>query len=234
MNHDITVSDLMIMQNAVRYRRWLLSHVEGHLGQRILEIGAGIGNYTEFLVDREVVVCLEIHNEAVRHLRERFAAHPNIVIHLADISDPKISGLATYRFDTVLCFNVLEHVREDVRALRNAYGLLVKGGRLLLIVPAVPAVMGSVDQSLGHFRRYLPGSLEPVVRSAGFHLDRLYFMNSLGLIGWFWNNRIAGRREESPSQIAVYSRFVVPWLSRLESLAPPPIGLSLVCIAHRS
>jgi len=233
MNQDITLSDLRIMQHAVQYREWLLSQVQPFVGKRILEVGAGIGNYTEFLVDRELVVCLEIHDEAVRSLRERFATYPNIIVRHGDIADESVTELAASRFDTVLCFNVLEHVRDDLRALQHAYHVLVTGGTLLLIVPAVPAVMGTVDRSLGHYRRYRPRTLAAVVGDAGFSIHDMRFMNSLGLLGWLWNNRIARRREESAAQITFYSRLIVPWLSLLERLVRPPIGLSLVCIAHR-
>ena len=57
-------------------------------------------------------------------------------------------------------------------------------------------------------------------------------MNFPGILGWFMNNRILKRQEESAAQIKFYDRFIVPWLRRLESVVRPPIGLSLVCVAR--
>lgn len=73
VGRDITISDLNIMKGAIQYRRWLFNQVEAWAGQRILEVGAGIGNYTELIIDREKVVCLELHSNAVAHLKEKFS-----------------------------------------------------------------------------------------------------------------------------------------------------------------
>jgi SAM-dependent methyltransferase len=233
MDRDITISDLNIMKGATRYRRWLFNQVKAWAGQRILEVGAGIGNYTEFLIDREKVVCLEIHPEAFTYLKERFSDVSNVLVIQGDVADPTIRSLETHQFDAAMCFNVLEHVEDDVLALRNIWHTLEPGGRLLLIVPAVPEIMGSVDRSLGHHRRYSRATLRAAIDASGFQLEKLHYMNSLGLLGWLLNNRIVRRQEESPAQISFYSRFIVPWLSTLETLVHPPIGLSLVCIARK-
>jgi SAM-dependent methyltransferase len=234
MPHDITVSDLNIMTNAVNYRRWLFNQVAPYVGRRVFEIGAGIGNYTEFMLDRDCVVCLEIHADAAARLRERFASNPRIRIYQGDIADASLRSLSAHQCDTAICFNVLEHVQDDVGALENIGHILVPGGRLLLIVPAIPAIMGTVDASLGHRRRYTPATLRSAFAAAGYTIEHLAYMNWLGILGWFWNNRVIKRVEESPAQIVFYDRFVVPWLSALERVVPPPIGLSLVCVGVHS
>jgi len=231
MSHDITVSDLKIMSGAVNYRRWLFKQVMPFVGRRVFEIGAGIGNYTEFLLDCELVICLEIHPEAASSLRERFASKAHILVYQGDIADPSFRSLAKHQCETALCFNVLEHVRDEVVALENIWHILAPGGRLLLIVPAIPALMGTVDRSLGHYRRYTCTSLRSALVAAGYQIEHISYMNLLGIFGWLWNNRIIKRREESPAQIIFYDRFIVPWLSRLERLFHPPVGLSLICIA---
>ncbi len=152
-------------------------------------------------------------------------------IHQGDITAISVPELAQYRCDTGLCFNVLEHVEDHVGALTNIRQVLVRGGRLLLIVPAMPIIMGTVDQSLGHFRRYTPALLREVFTQSGYHIEQLYYMNFVGVLGWFWNNRVIKRAEESSGQIAFYDKYLVPWLVGLEKIIPPPIGLSLVCVA---
>ena len=93
MTHDITVSDLDIMTGAINYRRWLFSQVSAYVGRRVFEIGAGVGNYTEFLLDSDCVVCLEIHSDATARLRERFSANSKIHIYQGDIADPALRAL---------------------------------------------------------------------------------------------------------------------------------------------
>lgn len=231
MGNDITVSDLDIMTGAVNYRRWLFGQVSTYLGKRVFEIGAGIGNYTEFLLDHECIVCLEIHAEAAARLCARFGHLPHMHIFQGDIADSSLRELAKYACDSAICFNVLEHVQDDVAALDNIAHILVPHARLLLIVPALPMIMGTVDRSLGHYRRYTRASLIRVLHAANYRIEKINYMNLPGIFGWWLNNRLFKRTEESPKQIQFYDRIIVPWVSTLEKIVQPPIGLSLVCVA---
>lgn len=229
---DITVSDLQIMTSAVNYRRWLYDQVSAYRGKRVLEVGAGIGNYTEFLGDAEQVVSVDIHDGALDVLRSKYGSDPRVAIHQADVADPSCRRLASYRCDSAICFNVLEHIEDHVAALENVGAILAPGGRLLLIVPALPIIYGTVDRSLCHFRRYTPGTLRGAMVQAGFTVEKMWWMNFPGIFGWLLNNRILKRTEESPDQIKFYDRYVVPVVRRLESVIAPPVGLSLVCVAR--
>src|SRR5947209_18990727 len=91
---DITVSDLEIMSAAVNYRRWLFEQVADRVGRRVLEVGAGIGNYTGFLGQAERIVCLEIHDEAVRRLQARFGTDRRVEVCQGDIADAGLRRLA--------------------------------------------------------------------------------------------------------------------------------------------
>ncbi|MBI4319998.1 MAG: class I SAM-dependent methyltransferase [Chloroflexi bacterium] len=219
------------MKNASNYRRWLFDQVSPHIGKRVLEIGAGIGNYTQFLVDADVTVCVEIHPEAVALLKERFRSNPKVFVYHGDVADPALRSLAEHRCDTAICFNVLEHVEQDVTALKNIADILVPGGRLLLIVPALSSIFSPVDRALGHYRRYSVSSLRRSLDQAGYHVEHISWMNLLGIMGWLYNGHILRRNEESHGQIIFYDRVIVPWLRILERVIRPPIGLSLVCVA---
>jgi SAM-dependent methyltransferase len=229
---DITVSDLEIMSKAVRYRRWLFEQVAGWVGSRVLEIGAGIGNYTEFLTGAKRIVCLDVHADALGVLRRRFGDDPRVVLHQGDVSSPDCRALAEHRCDSAICFNVLEHVEDDAGALENVRRILLPGSPLLLIVPALPAIFGTVDRALGHHRRYAPRSLRALLAAAGYQVERMRWMNLPGVLGWYLNNRVWKRTEESPKQITFFDRYFVPWLRLVEKVVPPPVGLSLVCVCR--
>lgn len=229
---EITVSDLQIMQRAVHYRRWCFEQVTPFLGKRVLEIGAGIGNQTEFLAHAEVVVCVEPCSEATAVLRESYAGDPRVVVFEGDICSEAARSLAVHACDTAICFNVLEHIADERAALANIAHILAPGARLLLMVPALPVLFGTVDRAVGHHRRYLPSTLRAALERAGYRVQRLWWMNLPGIAGWFLNNRVLKRHEESASQILFYDRFVVPATRFLESLIHPPIGLSLMAVAE--
>src|SRR5207249_1235432 len=141
------------------------------VGRRVLEIGAGIGNMSAFLVDRERVVLTDTEPYYLGRLRERFAGRPHVSV--AELRLPAVSpGLVAERLDTVVCLNVLEHIEDDRASLRAMHDLLQPGGRLALLVPSLRALYGTLDEALGHFRRYVPAELSEKVRAAGFRLRR--------------------------------------------------------------
>ena len=228
---DAAVSDLEKLSQADNYHRWLLEQVAPAMGRRVLEVGAGIGNYTRLLLDAELLVCVEPHAEAAAVLRRRFGAHGNAIVEQADICDGGLRRLAAHRCDTALCFNVLEHIDDHVAALRNIGRILVPGGRLLLIVPALPVLFGTIDRLVGHYRRYLPGTLRAALAAADYDVEQLRWMNLFGVLPWFINNRVLRRKEESTGQIRFFDRYVVPCVRWLERRVPPPVGMSLVAVA---
>jgi SAM-dependent methyltransferase len=229
---EASVADLEKMRGAVRYNRWLLEQVSDKLGRRILEVGAGIGNATGALLDAELVVAVEPNAAAVNVLRSQYGHRKNVEICQADICDPALAWLATHRCDTAICFNVLEHIADDVAALRSIGRILVPGGRLLLIVPALPAIFGTIDVVVGHYRRYLPKSLRTALERGGYEIERLSWMNFFSVLPWFVNNRVLRRREESAGQIRFFDHWILPCVRWLERRVRPPVGLSLVAVAR--
>jgi hypothetical protein len=75
--------------------------------------------------------------------------------------------------------------------------------------------------------------LRPALASAGFELERLFYMNVIGIAGWFWNNRVRRIEEENTTQIGLFDRFIAPWAEPLERWVPPPFGLSLIAIGKK-
>jgi SAM-dependent methyltransferase len=140
---------------------------------------------------------------------------------------------ANYIADTLVCMNVLEHIQDDEAAVRNFARRLKAGGTMVLLVPGVPAVFGRIDQRLGHYRRYSKAGLRALLLHTGFGVQKLRYFNLVGLIGWAWNTRFANLEKQSDAQIRVFDGYVVPWLSRLEGVLPPPIGQSLLAVGTK-
>lgn len=124
------------------------------LGHRIIELGAGIGNFTELLTDREIVVASDNYGPAVERLEEKFSGVQSVVPLQLDIEGPELPGLSRYKADTIICINVLEHIRDDTAGLSNMFNILEEGGRLALLVPAFQSLYCNIDRIVGHYRRY--------------------------------------------------------------------------------
>lgn len=231
MSYDqILISDLETMSVATNYRNWMYHRLSPYIGQKILEIGAGIGNFTELLIDRELVLPTDNYEPCIAYLSSRFGDRLKAQPILLDASGDIVTALKEYGFDTIVCLNVLEHIEDDLKALVEMHKVLEKGGRLVLLVPAFQFLHGTVDKALGHYRRYTRKDLLPVMCQAGFTIERSFYMNVVGMAGWFWNNRVIKRREESAKQIGIFDRYFAPAAELTERLLPPPLGLSLIAI----
>ncbi|MEW6431838.1 MAG: class I SAM-dependent methyltransferase [Myxococcota bacterium] len=218
---------------APNYNAWLGQTFARWAGRRVLEIGAGIGSITAHLAPgRELVTALEVDDFYVRRLKNRFRAQPQVEPYHSDVALADWQSLRQRRFDTVLLSNVLEHIPDDAGAVQTFAKILDPGGRLLLYVPALPALFGSMDEAVGHHRRYLPWSLRAVLEPNGFDVEHLQWMNLVGIPGWFVNGRLLKKRALPPLQLRLYDQ-IAPWLAKAEAHVRLPIGLGLLCIARR-
>ncbi len=233
MHSDPVIHDLEIMGTAANYRKWIFSRFSRHIGRRIIEIETGIGNFTWLFSDRELIIAIDIHESRVEYIKKRFQRHDNIVALKGDIADKELLKLSGHKPDTIVCINVLEHAKDDVAALSNMFHMLEHGGTLALLVPSYQSLYGSIDRVVGHYRRYEKKDLENKLAGAGFMIETMFYMNSLGVFGWFMNNRILKKEHESPTQAKVFDKLIVPWLRYVENIFRPPFGLSLITIAKK-
>jgi glycosyltransferase involved in cell wall biosynthesis len=214
-----------------RYNDWVWQSIAPYVGERVLEVGAGIGNMTRVMYGRELIVATDIGVSYLQILRNRFARNPSIVVARLDLNSDDHLALEQYDFDTVVCLNVLEHIEDDRGALARLRDVLVPGGRLLLFVPADQSLYGTIDKQVGHFRRYSREELRPMIESAGFTVDKIVYQNWFGRFGWWLNGRVLKRSHLPSAQSKVFDAFV-PLLRALE-FREPRKGLSIVAVATK-
>jgi len=220
---------LECLAGAVRYNAWMFDRIRPWVGSRVLEIGSGIGNLSAFLIDRERLVLTDTREEYLARLRTRFANRSNIsVAHLYLPHDDR--AVAGQHFDTIICLNVLEHVEDDIGSLTAVRKLLEPRGRLVLLVPALPALYGSIDRALGHHRRYTRNALIATLERTGFQLAHIEYFNLAGIPGWWWAGRVLGRQTIPAGSLRLYDRLVP--LFRLERLIPWRVGQSLIAVGE--
>jgi SAM-dependent methyltransferase len=221
------------MTKARNYLAWQGRLVKRELGQRVVEAGCGLGNFTGMLLDRDVVIALDVEPGCIERLKARYPNQKNLHAFVGDAGGPEFSALARFQPDSCVCLNVLEHIQDDAGALRGIAAILVPGGVVVLLVPAFPALFGPIDRNLGHYRRYNRGSIARLARAAGLKIRKLRYMNTIGFFGWWANARILRREAQSERQIQIFDRFVVPLMSRLEDVARPPFGQSLFAVLQK-
>jgi SAM-dependent methyltransferase len=227
------LDDQAKMAKARNYFAWQSRMVMKELGQRVVEVGCGIGNFTGMLLDREIVVAVDIEAQCIERLQTRYPGLPNLRVYCGDAAGSGFGDLARFRPDSFVCLNVLEHIADDRRVLSTMASMLPPGGVIVLLVPAFEALYGPLDYNLGHYRRYTRKSLVEMAKSVGLTVNRARYINAVGFFGWWANSKIFHREAQSSKQIAFFDRFVIPTMSRIESGVSPPFGQSLFAVLQK-
>jgi len=216
------------------YNYWLHQWIEPHIGERVLEVGSGIGNQTQYFLDRDRVIASDVERDYLRELEDAFGRRANLRVasfHFP-LSDADRRDLASERVDTIVCMNVLEHIENDEATLKDFASVIQNGGKLVLLVPAHPALYGSLDTGLDHFRRYERAALTRLVKDAGFEIESARYLNMVAVPGWWFNSRVLRRKLLPGNQLRAF-RWLMPLL-RIERHINPPFGLSHLIVARRA
>jgi 2-polyprenyl-3-methyl-5-hydroxy-6-metoxy-1,4-benzoquinol methylase len=226
--------DLETMSEAHRYQAHVFGLIRPHVGARVLEVGCGIGTMSRQLVHHaERLVCIEPNPNCAVRARAALDGDPRIALRMCHLEEYSRDELLQERFDTVVCVNVLEHIEDDIRALRLFRDVVAaSGGKVLIFVPAIQAAYGPLDAALGHHRRYTKRSLAAAFGAAGLATTEMRYTNPIGLLGWMYNAHISRNIEHSPAQVRLFEQFVAPWALPLERVVAPPIGLSVFAVGR--
>jgi SAM-dependent methyltransferase len=226
---------LELFTHAERFNRWMYDAIAPYCQGEILEIGSGIGNISLLLLEKDRPVTLsDLRTEYCEILRGRFTANDNLRgIYQIDLSaaDPAAGYPELYgRYDTVIALNVIEHIEDDGRAVRNCRRLLKPGGRLVLLAPAFQAMHNQLDRELGHCRRYTKKTLKDLLIREALEPSHAGYFNSAGIFGWWFAGSLQKRRMISHGQLTFYNRLI-PLFRFIDKLLTPVAGLSVIAVA---
>ncbi|WP_394821341.1 class I SAM-dependent methyltransferase [Pendulispora albinea] len=234
-------NDLEALVDIQRYQDWILKPYSPYLRGSVLEVGAGIGSLSMHYahsVERAVLVEPEgkrvaVLRERVAHLRSAEVVEASIESWLGANGADGADGAQHETFDAILMINVLEHIRDDAMTLRRLYERLRPGGAFLCFVPACPWLYGTLDRLVHHYRRYERKGLEALLREVGFDIATLNYFDIAGILPWWFAGRVLRQTAFNAQAAMIYDRFIVPLMSKVEQLMPPPIGKNLTCVAVR-
>jgi glycosyltransferase involved in cell wall biosynthesis/phospholipid N-methyltransferase len=216
------------LARAPRFNAWMADAIRPFLGDRVLEIGSGTGNLTKCLIPRSRYVASDVNPLYLQTLRGLTADRPYLDVHHTDVTEggtfPELPG----GFDTVVCLNVIEHVDDDVGALKNIRQALAADGKAIILVPQGPKLLGTLDEVLGHKRRYTEASLRAAAAEAGFEVREVLRFNRVGTPAWWLNGKLLKRRHFGFGQIVALNALTP--LFRLVDRALPFPALSLIAV----
>jgi SAM-dependent methyltransferase len=200
----------------------------------ILEIGAGLGQISSMLVKNgRLITSLEPDPKLCKQLEtsthslgvRSFPSTLEQALSLSQISCDE-------KFDSVVIVNVLEHIEDDIQELKIVKTVLNPDGKIIIFVPAMPSLYGSMDAISGHFRRYRRSELEAVVRAAGLETKSIHYFDPIGVLPYWLSYRVLNRQTLGTSSVALYDKVIIPmsiFLSRL--IRSRGLGKNLIMIA---
>ena len=219
------------LSRAPRFNRWMADVVRPYVGERVLETGAGTGNLTVNLTPRTSYWATDINPLYLDKLGELCRTRPYLRVQLTDVTRIETFP-AKEKFDTVIALNVIEHVDDDVGALRNIWEALEEGGRAILLVPRGPELFGTLDQAFGHRRRYSEEQIAQAAQQAGFAARETLKFNRVGTLGWWLDSKALERKRLGLWQIKLLN-LLAPLLRVLDPWLPLP-PLSLIAILEKA
>jgi len=215
-----------------QYISWVTRVLRPHLGDRVLEIGAGLGNLTGRLMARKLQYVAGEGDALYLHaLRNRFLRTPNVTVCKLDPEEPVDYVPWAGQFDTTLCVNVLETVKDPAAVLTSLRTCLAPGGSVLVLVPQGKGLYGSLDEGMGQLRRFSREELGQMLGQTGFQIEQMYQLNKIGTLSWWLFGKVLGQKTISRPALKLFDKTVWFW-RRVDGLLPWP-GLSLVAVAKK-
>lgn len=222
---------LVSMSSVPKFNQWMGDVIRPHVGTKVLEIGSGIGNLTRGFCPRDRYTATDINPLYLDYLRGTFAQRPYLDVRRCDLGrDQDFEELAG-RYDTVVCLNVLEHVPDEDKALANIARALEKGGKAIILVPQNQALHGTLDEVLGHVKRYSRETLGAALAKNGFDVETMFDFNRPTTPAWWWNGKVMKRRHFGRVQLKILNHTV--WLMRPLDRVLPWHGTSLIAVARK-
>jgi SAM-dependent methyltransferase len=214
----------------------LIPNIEG---QMVLDVGCGMGFMTEQIVKiGKVAVALDTEFPYVAYATHRTKTYlkPASGVNYGGTVFPFSDG----SFATILAFDVIEHVEDDVFFVKELRRVLANDGVLIIVVPALQSLYGKRDKSLGHFRRYNREEITRVLSESNLQIQYLNYWNLLGLFPYAFSERFLHREISDRIRTGKFSyiqrilvKFITKWLI-FEGKLCLPVGLSLISISRKA
>jgi SAM-dependent methyltransferase len=224
---------LEAISEAEKLNDWMYQTIRPFCKGKILEIGSGIGNISEFFIKNFHDITLSDLRENYRDiLKQKFFESNIIELNLVapDFKNKYQDQIGQY--DTVFALNVIEHIKDDMLSIENCYSLLKPGGNIIILVPAYQTLYNRFDEELEHYRRYNKKLINKILVDNNFKILHSQYFNFVGIIGWYFSGKIQKNKTIPKNQISVYNKLV-PLFKIIDSLIMNRIGLSVISVGKK-
>ena len=199
--------------------------IKKFLKDNILEVGAGCGSFTKgYMKNFQSITLSDMDDNSYNLLKKNFINEKKINViksHVKDIND---------KFNTLLYFNVLEHVKEDKLEIKYALERLNLGGHLIILVPAHQKIYSNLDRAVGHYKRYDINFFKEN-KFENSEIIKLHYLDFFGY-SLYHLNKIFFKKETFPSalKIFIWDKVFTPITTIVDFLTGYKFGKNILCI----
>lgn len=229
---------LNVVAAAKGFNHWTYETIKPHLKGNVLEIGSGIGNISDFLIEDGFPITLSDYSpDYCSYLQKKYGAVANVKsivsIDLLNAEFEKSYKEFEEQFDTVFLLNVLEHIADPQQAIINCKHLIKKNGNLIILVPAYQWLYSNFDRQLNHYKRYSSKALQTLLLANDLKIRKVQYFNALGIPGWLLYSKLLGRQKIENTEMKIFDS-IVSIGKAVDRLLKNRVGLSVIAVAQKS
>ncbi len=229
VGHD----ELLVLESAVRYNQHIADQFASVLPRLkvpadrspvVIDFGAGIGTISRIFKATTGIAPLAVELDA----------HQRQVLNERGLqATPALSTVPDGSVDFIFSSNVMEHIDNHVDVLRELHGKLRPGGHLALWVPAFPALWTSLDDRVGHFRRYTVASMHEALAAAGFTARPVcHYQDSVGSVLALAFKFVGGKSGQlTAGPVVLFDRWLFPVSKVLDVVCRRWFGKNVFVVA---
>ena len=208
---------------AKKFRNYQIYYLKSYIKDPFLEVGAGQGGltnlYKKFTKD---ITLIEPDNKLFQFLRKKFRKK-NIKIKNQTIDKIK------FKYQTIIYFDVLEHIKSDLKEVKIASKKLKKNGNLIFNVPAHQLFYNEFDKAVGHFKRYNKKDFKDIEKKTDLKIEKLIYYDSIGLL-FLILNKVFKLKETNLKNKIYFWNMLIPLSKIIDKLTFNKFGKSLLCV----
>jgi len=228
--------NLEIVGQYDRFNDWMFEEIADDVQGDVLEVGSGLGTISQRILHHKKtkkVVLTDISKNYVSRLKKKFT-QKNVKVTSLDLG--RAADFKKFKknsFDTIVCLNVLEHVKDEVFAMENMKELLRKNGKIIILVPAYSVLYNELDKAVLHFKRYHKKDIKHLEKRVGMSVVKMFHFNFFSIFGWFLNGTVLKKGTVSTGAMGLLDTCIPLFKLFEKYILRKTIGLSLIAIFQK-
>ena len=209
--------------SALNFRKYQISLITKFIKGKFLEVGAGKGGLIPFYKNLiKNITIIEPEKKLFKILKKNYS-NKRFSIKNQTIKSVKKN------YDTIIYYDVLEHIKNDLNEVKLASKKLNKNGHLIFSVPAYQTFYSSFDKSVGHFKRYNKKDFIVLRKRTGLKIEKLAYYDSMGFLFLVLNKLFSLKQTNLENKVYLWN-LLMPISKLIDLLTFNKFGKSLLCV----